>query len=185
MKRNHAILTSFLLLVVAAALYRIVPGRPYGFAPQISMALFGGAVLKDKKWAFALPLVSLFLSDLLYQVLYVYGLTPIQGFYGGQMLNYIELSSVVVLGFWVSRINWRSIAWLSLLGPTWFFLISNFTVWLGSDGVIIPRNAAGLAETYILGLPFYQASIAATVFFNALFFGTWHLLYQRKQQAVA
>ena len=71
MKRNHAILTSFLLLVVAAALYRIVPGRPYGFAPQISMALFGGAVLKDKKWAFALPLVSLFLSDLLYQVLYV------------------------------------------------------------------------------------------------------------------
>ena len=49
MKINKSVVLSFILLVVIASLYRIMPGRPLGFAPQIAMALFGGAVIKDRK----------------------------------------------------------------------------------------------------------------------------------------
>ena len=77
-----------IILIVIAAVYRVIPGRPDGFAPQIAMALFGGAIIKDKKWAFALPLFSMFLSDLLYQALFSMHLSERQGFYQGQLTNY-------------------------------------------------------------------------------------------------
>ena len=84
MKLNKNFLLVFILLIVVAALYRVIPGRPWGFAPHIAMALFGGAIIKDKRWAFALPVFSLFLSDLLYEILHANGLIDMQGFYLGQ-----------------------------------------------------------------------------------------------------
>ena len=71
MKNKKSILLTLLVLIVVAALYRVVPGRPFGFAPQIAMALFAGAVIKDRKFAFALPLFSMILSDVIYELLNV------------------------------------------------------------------------------------------------------------------
>ena len=63
MKPSKNIVWSFVLLVIIAALYRIIPGRPFGFAPQWAMAIFAGAVIRDKKWAFIIPVLSMFVSD--------------------------------------------------------------------------------------------------------------------------
>ena len=68
MKLDKNILVSFVLLIIMAALYRAMPGRIWGFAPHIAMAIFGGSVIKDRKLAFLLPVLSLFLSDLIYHV---------------------------------------------------------------------------------------------------------------------
>jgi hypothetical protein len=184
MKWNKRVYVTLALFVCSAALYRVVPGRPYGFAPQIAMALFGGAVFRWSWEAFAFPLISLLISDALYQFLYIQGLTPIQGFYSGQWLNYAILSTVVLLGLLFKNLSLRNIALYSFLAPTWYFLLSNFTVWLGSDGLFIPRTWAGLVETYVLGLPFYQTSIWATYFFSALFFGA-HSLYTVKKEVLS
>jgi hypothetical protein len=183
MKWNKQLFGYLVLFIAAAALYRIVPSRPFGFAPQIAMALFGGAVLKDTKWAFALPLFSMFISDALYQVLYLNGLSSIKGFYSGQLLNYAVMASVVVLGFFMKKINLASITGFSFLAPTWFFLLSNFTVWAGSDGSFVPLTWEGLVQTYVLGIPFYKASIAATYVFSAVFFSAWYLMTRSKAAA--
>ena len=87
MKNKKSILLTFLVLIVVAALYRVIPGRPFGFAPQIAMALFAGAVIKDRKSAFALPLFSMILSDVIYELLFISGLSTLQGFYEGQFTN--------------------------------------------------------------------------------------------------
>ncbi|HZG23917.1 MAG TPA: DUF6580 family putative transport protein, partial [Chitinophagaceae bacterium] len=63
MKLNKSIVWSLVLLIVVGSIYRVIPNRPWGFTPQLAMALFAGAMIKDKKWAFALPLFSMFLSD--------------------------------------------------------------------------------------------------------------------------
>ncbi len=52
MKIDKSTTVSFILLIVIASLYRVMPRRPLGFAPQIAMALFGGATIKDKKLCF-------------------------------------------------------------------------------------------------------------------------------------
>src|SRR5258705_6411239 len=134
MKSNKSLIWTMVALIIIAALYRIVPGRPLGFAPQIAMALFGGAVIKDKKWAFALPIFSMFLSDLLYQGLYSAGISGTYGFYDGQLLNYCLFALMVVIGFTVKKINLVNVFAASLIAPTVFFLLSNFITWSGMAG---------------------------------------------------
>lgn len=180
MKQNRAVLLSFALLIISASLYRVWEGRPWGFAPQIAMAVFAGAVIKDKKWAFIIPLVSMLLSDTLFQVLYVNGLSGTPGFYKGQMTNHILFTSLTAFGFLIKRINWLNVLAVSLAAPTAFFLVSNFLVWLGGGGYAHPKTLNGLMLTYNDGLPFYRGSLEATVLFSALFFGTY-ILVQRSQ----
>ena len=144
MKLSRYTLISFLLLIVIAAIYRAIPGRPWGFAPQFAMAIFGGSVLKDKKMAFLLPILSLLISDLLYQVLYINGVTEIAGFYAGQVENYLLFASLTVVGFFVNQKNIGSIIKGSLASPTIFFFISNLMVWIGSGGFQHPKTLAGL-----------------------------------------
>src|SRR5690349_19256331 len=129
MKISKQILLSFLLLIIIASLYRIMP-RPYAFAPQIAMAIFGGAVIKDKKFAFLLPLLSMFISDALYELLYRNGIGNIPGFYEGQITNYILFGCMTIFGFLIKKINIPQILVASLAAPTAFFLLSNFFVWL-------------------------------------------------------
>ena len=90
------------------------------------MAIFGGAMIKDKKLAFVLPLLSMFFSDLLYQVLYTYGYADYGGFYEGQLINYLLIGSLTLIGFWVKGMNWTRIAIGSIAAPLIFFFLSNF-----------------------------------------------------------
>jgi len=100
MKLNRQIILALVIMVAMSALYRVLPGRPLGFAPQIAIALFGGSLFVSKKqYAFLLPIVSMFLSDALYQVLYINHLSPFEGFYEGQWINYILIASTAVFGF--------------------------------------------------------------------------------------
>ena len=179
MKINKTALYILLALIVVAALYRIIPGRPYGFAPQIAMALFGGAVIKDKKLAFALPLLSMVLSDALFELLYFAGISPMWGFYEGQLTNYVLFALLTVSGFFIKKMNVINIAAASFAAPTAYFLISNFMVWLsGTGGLQRPKTFDGLMMCFADGLPFYQNSVAGTLFFSALFFGSYYLIKQ-------
>src|SRR4026209_1138247 len=118
MKVSKQLLLSFGLLIIIASLYRIMPGRPFGFAPQIAMAIFGGAVIKDKKLAFLLPLLSMFISDALYELLYRNGIGKIPGFYEGQITNYILFSAMTVFGFFIKNLKLSQIILASLEAPT-------------------------------------------------------------------
>jgi hypothetical protein len=176
MKSSHKIIWSFLLLVVIAALYRVIPGRPYGFAPQWAMAVFAGAVIKDKKWAFIIPVLSMFISDLFYQVLYIGGFSSMQGFYEGQWQNYILFTLLVFVGFAVKKLNVLQIAAASLAAPSLYFIFSNFLLWASNGttrGLDRPKTFNGLMLCYSDGIPFYLTSLLATLVFSAILFGTY------------
>lgn len=180
MKLTKNFFTLFILMIVAGALYRVIPGRPWGFAPHIAMALFGGAVIKDKKWAFALPIFSLFLSDLLYQGLYWGGLTDTQGFYEGQVTNYALFLVITLIATTMKNINPGNIISYSFLTPTVYFLLSNFAVWMGNGGYQRPKTFAGLMQCYGDGLPFFRGEVMATLVFGAVFFSAYYLLRKKE-----
>lgn len=174
-----------MILVIVAALYRIIPNRPFGFAPQWAMAIFAGAIIQDKKWAFVVPVLSMFISDLLYQVLFMGGLTKIQGFYEGQWQNYILFALLVFVGMAVKKLNVFQIVAASLAAPTIYFLISNFLVWASNGnlrGLDRPKTFQGLLLCYGDGIPFYTMSLVATLVFSALLFGSY--IFARNYQAV-
>ena len=186
MKGNKSLLLTFGLLILAASLYRVWPGRPYGFAPQMAMALFGGAVIKDKRLAFLLPLLSMLLSDLLYQALYANGLAQIKGFYSGQWLNYVLIVGVTAFGFLLKKITALRVAGFSMAGSLIFFLTSNFAVWAGGGGLQRPKTFDGLMMCYYDGLAFlrdyglvkgfYGNIFLGDLFFCTLLFGSFYLL---------
>ena len=178
MKINKSITWSLVLLIVVAAVYRVIPDRPFGFAPHLAMALFAGAVIKDKKWAFALPIFSIFLSDLLYQVLYMNGLTELRGFYEGQATNYILFTGITCIGFLMKRVSVVSVLGYAFLTATVFFLASNFMVWINGGGFARPKTWSGLLQCYTDALPFYRGSLIATIIFGFILFGSYFLLFK-------
>lgn len=183
MKINKSIIWSLILLIVVAALYRVIPERPFGFAPHIAMALFAGAIIKDKKWAFALPIFSIFLSDLLYEALYLNGLTQIRGFYEGQLTNYILFAGITCIGFLMKQVKAINVLWYSLITATVYFLASNFMVWLNGAGFSRPKTWSGLLLCYADSLPFYRGSLIATIIFSTILFGSYYLLNRPSLQA--
>ena len=188
MKIKKQLIGSFILLIVIASLYRIMPGRPYGFAPQIAMAIFAGAIIKDKKFAFILPLLSMFVSDGLYELLYINGVGNMPGFYEGQLLNYILFAGLTVFGFFVKNFNVKNIAIASISAPTAYFLVSNFLVWASASplaGLQRPKTFEGLMMCLADGLPFYPWSLASTVIFSAIFFGSYYLMTRPSRTLVA
>ena len=188
MKLNKSTVVSFLLLVIAASMYRVWDGRPFGFAPQIAMAIFGGAVIKDKRLAFVLPLLSMLLSDLLYQLLYINGLSTIKGFYfgSGQITNYVLFAGLTVFGFLMKKINWINVLGFSVSGSLLFFLASNFSVWLGGGGLGRPQTFEGLLLCYADAIAFHKQYgliegfagnfVIGDLFFSIILFGSYYLI---------
>lgn len=179
MKQSKPTLFVFAILILACALYRVWDNRPAGFAPQIAMALFAGAVIRDRKFAFLVPLVSMLISDAIYEVLFRNGLTDISGFYSGQWINYLLVVSVTLIGFVMNRNKVGSIVVGSLAGVAYYFIASNFAVWIGGGWDInnqpYPKTFEGLMACYTAAIPFLKGSLYATLAFGAIFFGGYAL----------
>ncbi|MEO5563318.1 MAG: DUF6580 family putative transport protein [Chitinophagaceae bacterium] len=156
MKSNRSTWIAFILLIVVAAFSRVMTYSVAGFAPQMAMAIFGGAVINDKKWAFALPLLSLLLSDLLLQVLFTAGISERAGFYSGQWAVYLCFAVLTVYGFLMKKVNVKNVLIFSVSGSVLFFIMSNFFVWLGGGGLNRPQTFEGLILCYGDALAYYR-----------------------------
>jgi hypothetical protein len=189
MKLRSPLFIAIVLLVIIGSVFRVA-----GLAPQIAMAVFGAAVIKDKRLAFALPLVSMLISDAIYQLLYVLGYMPYSGFYRGasfydsQVLNYLLLASLTVFGFWASNLKLGRIIGATLAAPVFYFIVSNFLVWIGGAGLYRPQTFEGLMMCYGDGLPFLRTSLVNTAVFSMVLFGVYflasYLMLQKKKQTI-
>jgi hypothetical protein len=185
MKLKKTIIWSIIALVIIASLYRVIPNRPFGFAPQWAMAIFAGAVIKDRKWAFIVPVLSMFLSDLIYQMLYLGGISAIPGLYEGQWQNYILFGLLTLVGIAIKKVNVLNVFAASLAAPTIYFVLSNFVLWAGwtgTRGLGRPKTFDGLLLCYNDALPFYRTSLIATIVFSAVLFGAYFLIKRNSLQ---
>ena len=114
------------LMVVAAAATRFMPHHP-NFTPIGGMALFGAAHFAKKYWAYLIPFLALWLSDLiLNNVVYSSpdGFTWITSF---GLWNFAAFGMIVFLGSNIlKKINLPNIIGASVIGSLVFFLITNF-----------------------------------------------------------
>ncbi len=171
------------LLVVASAMSRLVL-YPYNFSPMIAMALFGGAVIKDKKYAIALPLFAMLLSDVLFEVLHI-----AVGFWGwGQLIGYGIMIGITFLGSFIRKINVVSVGATTLLSSLIFFFLSNSSVFFleGNYNPTYASDFSGYINCLAAGLPFLKNSLIADLTFSAILFGAYYISMQNvKQVALA
>lgn len=167
MKISARLIVFTLLLIVLATVckYFFGPNPDWsGFSPVIAIALFSGFIVRQKDTSFLLPLLALFISDVVIQFLYMQDLFPYAGFYGGQWKNYLILLSATLIGWLLKGKNYSNLLVGAIAAPTVFFLISNFNVWLSAE-VTYSRDFSGLMTCYAAGLPFYKNALIATLVF--------------------
>ena len=148
-----------LALIVLAAALRIAP-HPWNFTPVGAMALFSGAVLRDRRLAFSFPLLALFLGDIFI------------GFHKLIPIVYASFLVNVAIGLWLrDRRTIARITLATLLGAVQFFIVTNFAVWQFLSG--FPHTASGLLACYLAGIPFFWNTLAGDAFYAALLFGSY------------
>lgn len=158
-------------VVLLGVLTRFMPHMP-NFSPVFAALLFGGAHLKRRD-AIWYPLLLLAASDVLLTTL-VYRMR----FGWGQSITWLGFAVVALIGYWLrNRESVLRIGLAALAGPTAFFLISNFGVWLGWS--MYPANWRGLIACYLAAVPFYRSSLLASVFYTAVLFGA-NEIYRRR-----
>jgi hypothetical protein len=162
-------------VILAGAMFRFIPHWP-NFTPIAAMALFGGTYLGRKYLAFLVPFAAMLLSDL------------ILGFHSYMAAVYIAFGLTVLIGFILrGRVSFANVALASIASSVLFFLITNFAAWLASP--IYPATFAGLMESYIAGLAFFNNGsygisfflndVVGGLFYNTVFFGAYYFARQR------
>lgn len=148
-------------MILLAAGARIAP-HPWNFTPVGAMALFSGAMLRDRRAAFLLPLAALFAGDL------------VLGLYKMMWIVYASFLASVAIGFWLrERRTIGRVAGATLLGSLQFFVVTNFGVWAMAS--LYPKTGAGLAACYFAGIPFFWNTLAGDAVYAALLFGGFAL----------
>ena len=138
------------------------------------MAIFAGAVIKDRKLAFILPLAAMFLSDVLFEV---FNIAP--GFWGwGQLVGYGILALITVIAFRMKKINVLSVAGYSIGSSLLFFFLSNSAFFVFDNPIYhtYPQSFTGYIATLAGGLPFLKTGIVADLVYSAVLFGTYYLV---------
>ncbi len=184
MKLTKQTIIFLLILVAISTIVKIICAPQInlsGFTCVIAVSLFAGLTIKDKKLAFIFPLLALFISDVLLQLLHVANLFPYAGFYSGQIINYVLFMLLTLIGIAFRNYKTAGIFASAFIGPTVFFLLSNFFVWK-TQGAIMGYNKdfSGLMQSYTFGLPFYRNSLLSTLIFLPVFIMLYNqMMYKR------
>ena len=164
LSQNESLLYRLLLalgIIALAAALRIAP-HPWNFTPVGAMALFSGAVIKDRRLAFLVPLLALFFGDIFI------------GFHKLIPIVYASFLVSVAIGFWLrDRRTAGRISAATLLGAIQFFLITNFAFW--QLDAFYPHTRAGLVACFVAGVPFFWNTLTGDAVYALLFFGTFAL----------
>jgi hypothetical protein len=143
------------------------------------MALFGGAYFSQRWQSVLVPLVAMWLSDLvLNNVVYKAYNPNFTLFTEGSIFIYGGIALIAVLGWsLLKKVKVSSVIGASLVGSVTFFLISNFGVWFGSG--MYAKTGMGLMTCYTAGLPFLMNTVLGDMVWCAVLFGGFELAQQR------
>jgi hypothetical protein len=154
------------LLLVAAVLSRIVPHPDW-----LNFTAVGGALLyfgARRSWREMLaPLAALMAAD--------YFLTVFSYHYAFHWQAYVTTwawyVAAMALGHILlhGRTTFVRVGAGVVLGPTSFFVVSNYAVW--AAGGMYPPSWGGLAACYAAAIPFYRNDLLATAVVAGLAFG--------------
>jgi hypothetical protein len=158
-----------LILVLLAVAYRLATGLLIhsgatwlsNFAPLAAIALCS-AVYFPPKLKFSIPLIALFVSDVI-----------LNSYYGATLLDahilgrYLALTLVGYVGLLLqSRASLRTLLPASILGSAIFYFITCTFSWLSDPGYV--KHFAGLIQALTVGLPQYSSTPSWMFFRNSL-----------------
>jgi hypothetical protein len=166
-------LAQWVTLVAVGVVGRLALVDLPNVAPVAALAMLAGFLGAGRPvWAWSVPLATMALSDL---VIGGYGLPMMLVVYGA-------LAAPAALGICLrraGRLTNNSSVWgdgvgvvgACLLSSLFFFVVTNFAVWLGSSSY--STSWQGLVHCYTRAIPFFRYTILGDLMFGSLFFGCY------------
>ena len=161
----EVVMFAYLLLLVAV-LSRVLP-----HAGWLNFTAVGGALLyfgARRPWREMLAPLAVLMATDYYLTVYAYHYSFR---WQGYVITWAWYLAAMALGQILlrSRTTFVRVAAGALLGPTSFFVLSNYAVWVG--GGMYPRTLGGLGACYVAALPFYRNDLVSTAIVAGVAFG--------------
>lgn len=153
--------------VFIGVMSRLLP-HPANFTAVGGLAVFAGTRLNLGK-SIAITILTMFLSDL------------VLGFHGVMYATYGGMLSAVLIGKLLGRQDWLGLVRAALLSAVWFFILTNFAVWVGPQ-TMYPKTGAGLVECYIAALPFFRNSLIGDMVYVSVFGLIYEIVFSGKPE---
>ncbi len=159
------------LIIAAGAILRFLP-HPHNMTPIASMALLGGAYIGRKYLAFLVPLICLFVSDIvLNNTVNRVFFDNAEGFIlfrDYMLVTYLAFALTVVLGSVIKNLKgFKMIIGGAILSSLLFFIVTNFGSWM--TGHMYPKTIGGLFSCYVAAIPFFWNTIIGNLVYLSLF----------------
>ena len=154
------------LLLLVAVLTRVMP-----HAGWLNFTAVGGALLyfgARRPWReMLIPLAALMATDY-YLTTYTYNYAF---HWQGYVTTWVWYLMAMALGAILlsAKTTFVRGAAGALLGPTSFFVVSNYAVW--AAGGMYPHNLSGLGACYMAAIPFYRNDMLSTAIVVGVAFG--------------
>ena len=139
------------LFGLVLALARIIP-HPPNFTPILASAIMAPLLMNDRMFGIAIPILGMFIADV------------VIGFHPYQLVIYLTIATIGLVS--TMQVNYTKLAVLSVSSSVWFFLTTNFAVWLAWD--YYPKTLEGLITCFTLALPFFTNTLLSTVIFTGI-----------------
>ena len=186
-KRINPRIAVLLLLMIIVAAMRIPNAAqltPWAnFSPIGAMGLFGGAYFTSRWKAFAFPILTLLVTDLIINI-FIFG-----GKYGAMYSEWYVIYGIFVLivffGKWmIEKVSVKNVVFACIVAALSHWLIADFTVWIGGGTDLrtmtpLTKNWAGLIQCYAQGFPFMKNFLMGNLVYSGILFGGFELAQQR------
>ena len=140
------------------------------FTPVGAVALFGGAYFTDKKKAYLVPLITLFLSDLLINYLYFHKFV---WFYGSAVWIYLSFALMVYIGTLLPKINVVNVILASFGSVIIHWLLTDINPWL--YGNLYDKSSIGYFQSLYAAIPFERSLLMGNLVYGFVLFGGFEL----------
>tara|TARA_Y100001970_G_scaffold286753_1_gene409701 strand:+ start:852 stop:1370 length:519 start_codon:yes stop_codon:yes gene_type:complete len=140
-----------IFFIIILAMSRIIP-HPPNFTPILASAIMAPILIKDRMFGIAIPIFAMFLSDI------------VIGFHSYQFVVYFSIL-IISLITPITK-NYLSLFIIAIISSIWFFIVTNFAVWIIWD--YYPKNIEGLISCYTLAIPFFKNTLISTSIFTCL-----------------
>jgi len=156
-----------ILMIAAAGAFRLVSYKyPYvlsNFTPVGAIALFGGAYFTDKWKAYLVPLLTLFVSDII-----------LNHFYSGKwelldkssIIVYVCFAIIVFVGSLIKKANVLNVFLASLVAVVLHWLLTDLPF-----GSLYPHTFSGYMQSLNAAIPFEKNMLFGDIVFCAILFG--------------
>lgn len=140
------------------------------FTPVGAVALFGGAYFTDKRKAYLVPLLTLFVSDMLINYLYFHHFV---WFYADSIWVYISFALMVYIGTVIPKINVANVVLASFAAVLVHWLLTDIDPWL--YGTLYSKGLIGYFESLFAAIPFERSLLLGNLVYGFVLFSGFEL----------